>query len=280
MAYKVCFLISACLVAAAAATTPHPEPTLLDQGYRHMYNREFAEAHQNFQEWERQKPDDPLGPVSDAAAYLFSEFDRLHILQSEFFTHDQHFITDNKLSPDPELKRNFLAALQASRTLAARAQSSDQNAMFATILTNGLESDYSALIEKRYSVSFQKMKAGRALAEKLLAADPTCYDAWIAVGVENYMLSVKPAAIRWLLRIGGGQTDRALGIEKLKLTAERGRYLAPFAKMMLAVAAIRDNNNGQARDLLIGLAAQYPRNPLYRQEIARLEPLALRSTPR
>ena len=280
MAYKVCFLISACLVAAAAATTPHPEPTLLDQGYRHMYNREFAEAHQNFQEWERQKPDDPLGPVSDAAAYLFSEFDRLHILQSEFFTHDQHFITDNKLSPDPELKRNFLAALQASRTLAARAQSSDQNAMFATILTNGLESDYSALIEKRYSVSFQKMKAGRALAEKLLAADPTCYDAWIAVGVENYMLSVKPAAIRWLLRIGGGQTDRALGIEKLKLTAEKGRYLAPFAKMMLAVAAIRDNNNGQARDLLIGLAAQYPRNPLYRQEIARLEPLALRSTPR
>ena len=280
MAYKVCFLISACLVAAAAATTPHPEPTLLDQGYRHMYNREFAEAHQNFQEWERQKPDDPLGPVSDAAAYLFSEFDRLHILQSEFFTHDQHFITDNKLSPDPELKRNFLAALQASRTLAARAQSSDQNAMFATILTNGLESDYSALIEKRYSVSFQKMKAGRALAEKLLAADPTCYDAWIAVGVENYMLSVKPAAVRWLLRIGGGQTDRALGIEKLKLTAEKGRYLAPFAKMMLAVAAIRDNNNGQARDLLIGLAAQYPRNPLYRQEIARLEPLALRSTPR
>jgi hypothetical protein len=279
MAYKVCFLIPAYLVAAAASSTPHPEPTLLDQGYRHMYNREFAEAHQSFQQWEHQKPDDPLGPVSDAAAYLFSEFDRLHILQSEFFTHDQHFITDNRLSPDPELKRNFLAALEASRTLAARAQSSDNNAMFATILTNGLESDYSALIEKRYSLSFQKMKAGRALAEKLLAADPTCYDAWIAVGVENYMLSVKPAPVRWLLRIGGGQTDRSLGIEKLKLTAEKGRYLAPFAQMMLAVAAIRDNNTRQAKDLLVVLAAQYPRNPLYRQEIARLEPLAFRSTP-
>lgn len=276
MIHRACILIPAFL---AALTIGRSEPTLLDQGYRHMYNREFAEAHQSFQEWERQKPDDPLGPVSDGAAYLFSEFDRLHILQSEFFTHDRHFITDNKLSPDPDLKRNFLAALQASRALAARAPSGDSNALFASILTNGLESDYLALIEKRYGPSFQKMKAGRALAERLLAADPACYDAWIAVGVENYMLSVKPAPLRWLLRIGGGQTDRALGIEKLKLTAEKGRYLAPFAQMMLAVAALRDNNPRRAKDLLAVLAGQYPRNPLYRQEIARLEPLALRSTP-
>ena len=276
MVHRAYILLPAFL---AAATIGRSQPTLLDQGYRHMYNLDFAEAHRDFQEWERQKPDDPLGPVSDAAAHLFSEFDRLHILQSEFFTHDQHFITDNKLSPDPELKRKFLAALQASRALAARAPAGDRNAMFATILTNGLESDYSALIEKRYGASFQKMKAGRALAERLLAADPTCYDAWIAVGVENYMLSVKPAAVRWLLRIGGGQTDRALGIEKLKLTAAKGRYLAPFAQMMLAVAALRDNNSHQAKGLLLALASEYPRNPLYRQEIARLDPLAFRSTP-
>jgi hypothetical protein len=115
------------------------------------------------------------------------------------------------------------------------------------------------------------MKTGRMLAEKLLAADPTYYDAWIAVGVENYMLSVKPAPVRWLLKIGGGQTDKALGIEKLKLTAEKGRYLAPFAKMMLAVAALRENNPRQAKDILVYLSVQYPRNPLYRQELLRLQ---------
>jgi hypothetical protein len=71
-----------------------------------------------------------------------------------------------------------------------------------------------------------------------------------------------------------------LGIEKLKLTAERGRYLAPFAKMMLAVAALRDNKSSEAKGLLLGLATEYPRNPLYRQEIARLEPLAFRGTAR
>jgi len=274
---------AACLLMVsflASAGIGRSDTTLVDQGYRQMYNLQFDEAHHSFQEFERQQPGDPLGPVSDAAAYLFAEFDRLHILQSEFFTHDQHFITDHKLSPDPDVKKRFQAALEASRTLAARAPSGDRNAIFAGILADGLESDYFALIEKRYGASFQKMKAARARAERLLTADPGFYDAWIAVGVENYMLSIKPAAVRWLLRIGGGQTDRALGIEKLKLTAEKGHYLAPFARLMLAVAALRDNHASQAKEILVALAREYPHNPLYRQELARLEPLAFRSTPR
>jgi len=259
----------------AANTVAVGAPTLLDGGYRQMYNLQFEAAHETFRNWERLHPDDPLGPASDAAAFLFSEFDRLHILQSEFFVHDQHFISDHKLTPDPALKQNFQTALQASRSLAARG-GGDRNAQFASILCNGLESDYLALIEKRYAASFQKMKAGRAMAERLLAADPSYYDAWIAVGVENYMLSVKPAPMRWLLKLSGGETNRALGIEKLKLTAANGRYLAPFAKLLLGVAALRDGDAGRACALLRPLAQEYPQNPLYREELARLERVAYR----
>ena len=42
----------------------------------------------------------------------------MHILQSEFFTHDQHFITDHKLTPDPARKQRFQEALAVSRGLA------------------------------------------------------------------------------------------------------------------------------------------------------------------
>ena len=272
-----CLLII--LVLCAALTTARAESSLLERGYREMYNLQFARAHFIFDEWRTLHPDDPMGPTSKAAAYLFSELDRLHILQSEFFTHDQHFSTDHKLTPDPELKETFQVALQAARSLASRSPD-DNNAMFATILCDGLESDYMALIEKRYAASFQLMKAGRTLAERLLAADPTYYDAWLAVGIENYMLSLKPAPLRWLLRLGGGKTDRALGIAKLKVTAEKGRYLAPFAKLLLAVAALRDKDNQRARDLLTGLARDYPQNHLYRQELARIDPVAYRASPR
>jgi len=53
------------------------------------------------------------------------------------------------------------------------------------------------------------MKASRQEAERLLAKDPGYCDAWVAIGVENYMLSVKPFILRLLLRAAGGEADRA-----------------------------------------------------------------------
>jgi hypothetical protein len=267
MSPRALALASVMLLASAAAA--FAEPTLLDTGYRQMYNLQFDAAHHTFAQWQQTHPEDPIGPVSDAAAYLFTEFNRLHILQSEFFVHDNHFYTDRKLSPDPALKIKFEAALQKAAGLAAKAPG-NPDAMFASVLCHGLESDYLALIEKRYTVAFKEMKTARTLADQLLMTHPEYYDAWIAIGVENYMLSVKPAPLRWLLRLGGGQTDGKLGIQKLRLTAEKGHYLAPFARLLLAVAALRDQNKNRARDLLAGLAREFPNNPLYTQELAGL----------
>ena len=185
-----------------------------------MYNLQFAGAHETFRAWMAQHPDDPMGPASDGAAYLFTEFHRLHILESEFFIQDQHFYTDRRLAPDPATKAAFDSALEKAHRLAAR-NPGDPNSMFADILANGLHSNYLALVEKRYVASFKEMKAGRQIAERLLAINPTVYDAWLAVGVENYMLSIKPAPVRWLLQLAGAETDRKFGIEKLRLTAEK-----------------------------------------------------------
>ena len=257
--------LALCLAAALRA-----EPTLLDAGYLQMYNLQFDQAHRTFAEWQRLHPDDPMGPASDAAAYLFTEFDRLHILQSEFFVHDDHFYTDHKLTPDPVLGQEFETALAKAIELVGLAPQ-DANARFAAVLCHGLKSDYLALIEKRYALSFKEMKLARGIAEQLLAEHPDYYDAWIAVGVENYMLSIKPAPLRWLLRLGGGETNRTLGIEKLRLTAQKGRYLMPFARLLLAVAALRGYDKNGARDLLEELAREFPNNPLYQQELARIE---------
>ena len=45
----------------------------------------------------------------------------------------------------------------------------------------------------------------------------------------------------------------------------------PFAQLMLAVAALRENNTGHAKELLGNLATEFPSNPLYRRELARLQ---------
>jgi hypothetical protein len=241
----------------------------LEVGYRQMYNLQFDEAHRTFHQWEIANPSDPLGPASDAAAYLFSEFDRLHILQSEFFAEDKNFLRAHKLAPDPAAKAALDSALDQSSRLSAA--SVDSNSLFAQVLEHGLRSDYAGLVEKRYTAALNETKQARAAAERLLAAYPDFYDANLAVGVENYLLSLKPAPVRWVLHATGAETDKDEGIEKLRLTAEKGRLLAPFAKLLLAVAALRDKDRGAARAQLAWLAEHFPLNRLFREELAKVE---------
>ena len=265
------------LVLAFVATSVGWADTLsnapLDAGYADMYNLNFSAAHEAFHTWEKLHPEDPVGPVSDAAAYLFSEFHRLHILEVELFTDNDKYEKRDRPSPDPAVKTAFNQALLNAQQLADKALArdpQDRNALFAEILANGLRGDYAALIEKRNFAGLSYMKTSRTLASKLLALDPSYYDAYLAVGVENYLLGLNPAPVRWLLRIGGAQTDKDQGIAKLRLASEKGHYLAPFARLLLAVAALRDHDRETAKTLLAGLAQQFPNNPLYGKELAKL----------
>ena len=265
---------AALLLSRASAFADTSAPTLLDDGYRDMYNLQFAQAHQQFQQWERLHPQDPLGPVSDAAAYLFDEFDRLHVLEVELFVNDSKFENRAKLSPNPQVKQAFETDLSQCEKITGMVLARDpQNAdaLFASALVQGLRGDYLALIEKRDVTALKFVKAGRSIAEKLLSLHPSYYDAYLAIGVENYLLSLKPAPVRWFLHMTGAQTDHAAGIQKLSITAEKGHYLLPYARLLLAVAALRDGNRDRSRELLSALAREFPNNHLYAVELAKLQ---------
>jgi hypothetical protein len=138
-------------------------------------------------------------------------------------------------------------------------------------MVHGLRSDYLGLLDRNLLSSLSEVKQGRVLANRLLAEHPDYYDAYVAIGVENYMLGLKSAPMRWFLRMGGAETDKQLGIEKMRLTAEHGKYLRPFARLLLAVAALRDKDFAHAREILTWLSTEFPQNPLYREELSKIK---------
>src|SRR5580698_1108695 len=79
--------------------------TPLNDGYYALYNLDFAAAHTHFQQWMTAHPEDPLGPASDAAAFLFTEFDRLGVLDIELFSDDGRFTSRTRPAIDPALKQ-------------------------------------------------------------------------------------------------------------------------------------------------------------------------------
>ncbi len=130
--------------------------------------------------------------------------------------------------------------------------------------------DYSGLIEKHNLAALRYTKQSRTYSEKLLSVNPEAYDAYLGPGVENYLLSLKAAPARFVLRLTGSQINRQKGIEELRLTSAHGHYLEPFAKLLLAVAALRDGDKRQARTLLGELHDRFPQNPLYARELVRV----------
>ena len=265
-------LVLACDVAAAANSVA-PPPSL-EQGFHLLYNLDFDHAHQVFLSWKRQHPEDPLGPACDAAGALFSEFNRLGVLEGQFYTDDHSFDSRKKLEPDPVLHDRFNAAIadaQARAHILLAKDPKDQNALFALTLASGLQADYAALIEKRNLASLHFTKEANLWAEQLLVLDPHCDDARVATGFSKYIVGTMSAPVRWLARLGGVSGDKAAGISELQLTAKNGRYLAPFARILLAIAYVRDKDKTRARELLSGLRDEFPGNPLFGREIARLD---------
>jgi len=262
--------------ATAHAATPADAVafTELDRGFMGLYNLDFDGAQEDFSVWQVQHPDDPVGPVSEAAGCLFSEFNRLGVLEQQFYENNASFNARPKLTADPAVHSRFESALDRTQTL-ARARLSknpkDQDALFAMTLASGLEADYAALIEKKNLSSLHYTKEASSWAQQLLAICDHCSDVLVATGFSKYIIGSMSTPVRWLLRMDGVSGDKQAGIADLQMTAQHGHYLAPFARVLLAIAYVRGKDKARAIELLTSLREQFPANTLFPAEIAHLQ---------
>ena len=267
-------LILGLLIRPGFAADLPSSSTPLERGYHLLYDLDFVHAQQEFTGWQRQHADDPLGPASEAAGLFFSELNRLGVLEAQFYTKDSAFNARPKLSPDPAVRSRFNAVLARTESEAQarlKKDPKDPDALFAMTMASGLRADYAALVEKRNLASLHYTHDAENWAQQLLAVNPHCYDAYLALGISKYIVGSSSAPVRWFLRLSGHDGNKQQGIADLRLAAEHGHYLAPFARILLAIAYVRENYKQQAREVLASLQQEFPANPLFVREIGRLD---------
>ncbi|PYX79997.1 MAG: hypothetical protein DMG70_25735 [Acidobacteria bacterium] len=253
--------------------------SLLDSGFRSMYELDFSGAQQQFAEYERENPGDPMGPVSEAADVLFSEFNRLGVLQSQMFIKDPSFAAGGNLAPDPAVLGKFDVAIERSQALAEKrlvGDGNDRDALLASAFAAGLQAECLALVQKRNLAALHCARQATSYAQRLLAVCPDCYDAYVATGVGKYLIGSRTLPVRWILRANGFAGDKREGIKELQIAAEYGHYLAPFAEILLSIAYLRDKELQKARVLLADLRAEFPENSVFASELQRLDGVAAR----
>jgi len=255
--------------AIGPAFTKVPE---LASGFHLLYTQNSAAGRERFADWESQHPDEPFGQVAVAASYLFEEFYRQDVLSSDFFLNEKKFLRGIDGQPDPERMKNFQEAVQHARKLARQRlekDPKDPEALFALALSAGMESDADMILRKQHLEALKRLKEANEHAKQLLAQHPDANDAYVALGAANYIIGSLSGGARFFLRFGGIHGDKTLGMQQLGKTIENGRYLQPFAKILLALAARREKQERLAQKLLRELSEEFPESGLYAAEYAK-----------
>ena len=265
-------LVVLCLPALAAPDSP-PEPTI-DAALERLYNFDFPGTYAALDRFIDAHPQDPLPFAFRASAHLFYELDRLGILEAEFLSDDDKIIEKKKpLKPDPANREQFLKALEETRSrgnAALKANPNDVNALFAMTIADGVTTDYMALVEKHQISSLTPARRSNSYAQRLLQIDPKFYDAYLTAGFSEYMIGSLPFFLRWFIHFDNVTGSKERGIAHVRMAADHGHYFKAFAKILLGIADLRDKRPQDAQKLLAELARDYPQNPLFRTELAKL----------
>ena len=261
----------------AAQPAPSASEIAIHQAYARLYNFDFADAHRLMQRQIALAPQEPMPRAVDAAAYVFDELARLHILEFDFFMDDDKVVDRRKLVPDPVIRQKFfdeVAAVERLSNPRLANRPDDRDALLAMCMTTGLVSDYAALIERRRFGSVSLSRRSQVYAKKLLALNPPVYDAYLTFGSVEYVVGCIPFFLRWLVHFDGVKGSKEKAAEELQLVAEHGVYYGPFARVLMAVIDTREKRPAEAAKLLAGLASEYPENPLFRKELLHLTAIA------
>lgn len=251
-----------------------PSAAMLETGFRNLYELDFTAAREQFLAYQKAHPEDALGMAAEGATYLFEEFNTKGVLTSEFFLNDDRFLGGLEGSPSQNRNMQFLNANHRAHDMAkkaVKANSRDAHALLVLTMTDGLESNYAAMIEKKQLPALSLMRQAESESNALLAIDPGAKDAYVALGMSNYVIGCLPGFKRAFLFFGGVHGDRTRGMLQMQSAAEGGHYFQPFAKILLALAYEREHQTERAQPLLAALTAQFPTNPIFAHELALLD---------
>jgi hypothetical protein len=249
------------------------QPAALERAFNRIYNFDFPGAYAILDAEQRAHPENPLVYSIRSAAYLFFEFDRMKILQLDFFADDDNVTDRKKVKPDTAARAELFkmtgeARKYAQARLATNPQ--DRDAMFAMLMSAAVETDYVGIVEKRYFRTYSLSKEAQQYARKLLALNPPSCDAHMTLGSVEYVVSDLNFFFRLFVHFDQIEGSKQKAIENLKKVIACGRFYPPFAKILLSVIYLRENQQQQALTLLQEMERDYPENPLIKNEVRRI----------
>lgn len=263
-----------------AVTTPSGVDTnplnldpLVRQAFERFYILDYDGALARFEKVQEKNPDNPLAVDYVLDAVIFRELYRLDLLDTTFYAHDGFLNGKHAVAAAPGVAERVNSLFTNATALSEQQLSKrpeDVDALFARGWARSLRAVYIGLMQRSFISALHVALQARGDNEKVLKLDPRYIDAKLVVGVHQYVTGSLPFGIKILAGAAGITGSKPKGIEDLRDAGAHGVISSVEARTALGLFLRREARYDEAIAVTRSLTEQYPRDFLFRLELANL----------
>jgi tetratricopeptide (TPR) repeat protein len=263
-----------------AVTTPSGVDTnplnldpLVRQAFERFYILDYDGALARFEKVQEKNPDNPLAVDYVLDAVIFRELYRLDLLDTTFYAHDGFLNGKHAVVAAPGVAERVNSLFTNATALSEQQldkRPEDVDALFARGWARSLRAVYIGLMQRSFISALHIALQARGDNEKVLKLDPRYIDAKLVVGVHQYVTGSLPFGIKLLAGVAGITGSKPKGIEDLRDAGAHGVISSVEARTALGLFLRREARYDEAIAVTRTLTEQYPRDFLFRLELANL----------
>lgn len=254
------------------ATNPAAQlDTLRTEGYEALYNLDYEGARRRFQKMVDLAPDHPSGPQSIAASLWMQQLNETWEFKASLYSDKAETKSDTKPGVDPKQVDEFRKWTRQAKKLAEarlKRDARDVEALYFLGAAEGLEAAYAAGVEKKYMPALRTGSSAVNRHRKVLELSPEFHDAELTIGLQNYVIGSLSLPLKMLAKTVGVSGSKKRGLKELERVVKEGVWARDMARVLLVDLYKREKRWDDAIATARGLSDKYPRNYLFKLQLA------------
>lgn len=266
--------------ACSQQAPPSSTPGLADfdrlrtEGFDAVYNLDYPGACERFLQMTKLASGHPAGYVYLANTLWLEGLFQLRRLSTSVYTGGSFYSQEkDEDKVDPKRDREFNELIRQALT-AARARllknPKDVEALYYQAAALGIRAAYGTSLKRSFVRSMGDANDSIKIQRQVIKLDPNYVDAYLSIGLYEYIIDSLPFGWRLLARFAGLRGSKSKGIEHLELVTRSGKYAADDARVILLGVYTKEKQPDRALEIISYMAKQYPRNYLFGVERASM----------
>ncbi|MFQ5741166.1 MAG: tetratricopeptide repeat protein [Acidobacteriota bacterium] len=238
-----------------------------------VYALDYEAAASSLRALKEQYPKHPAPPLYQATVVWLRElFERQELDLGKFISPSYFDRPTVRRMPAGE-HQAFLDLIEESEKLTReilREDPRNKDARYFLGSAEGVLASFSITIDRSRGKAFKHGKRAYKIHHSLVQQDPDYYDAYMSVGIYEYVVGKLPWYIKWLASLAGYHGSVKRGFQYLQRAAEKGSLVADDARVMQMVLYVREGQFQKALENVLYLERKAPKNFLFQLNHAQI----------